>query len=54
MLAVDIYRGKVANIRETAGHLMESLNFGSADQDIFAAARDFKEKGYQKVGITGF
>ena len=33
---------------------MEGLDFGSAVQDILAAARALKEKGYQKVGITGF
>jgi carboxymethylenebutenolidase len=54
VLAVDIYRGKVADSRETAGHLMGGLDFGSAVQDILAAARALKEKGYKKIGITGF
>lgn len=30
VLAVDIYRGKVADSREKAGHLMGGLDFGSA------------------------
>ena len=54
VLAVDIYRGKVADSRESAGHLMGGLDFGSAVQDILAAARALKEKGYKKIGITGF
>jgi carboxymethylenebutenolidase len=54
VLAVDIYRGKVADSREKAGHLMGGLDFGGAVKDILAAARALKEKGYEKVGVTGF
>jgi len=54
VLAVDMYRGKVADSRETAGHLMGGLDFASGVQDILTAARSLKEKGYKKIGITGF
>lgn len=54
VLAVDIYRGQVADSRERAGHLMGGLDFGSAVFDIISAAKDLKSKGYKKVGITGF
>ena len=54
VLAVDIYRGKVADSRETAGHLMGGLDFGSAVFDIISAAKDLKSKGFKKIGITGF
>ena len=33
---------------------MKGLDFGAAVQDILAAAKALKEKGYVKVGITGF
>ena len=54
VLAIDIYRGQVADSRERAGHLKEGLDFGSAVFDIISAAKDLKSKGYKKVGITGF
>ena len=49
-----MYRGKVADSRETAGHLMHGLDFGAAVGDIIAAASALKEQGYEKVAITGF
>ena len=54
VLAVDMYRGKTADSRETAGHLYHGLDFQGAVGDILAATRALKEKGYAKVGITGF
>jgi hypothetical protein len=39
VLAVDMYRGNVADSREKAGHLMGSLDFGAAVGDIIAATR---------------
>jgi carboxymethylenebutenolidase len=54
VLAVDIYRGKCADSRETAGHLFTGLDFAGAVQDIKAAAIALKAKGYAKIGITGF
>ena len=54
VLAVDIYRGKTADSKETAGHLFSGLDFPGAVADILAAAKALKEKGYEKVAITGF
>jgi carboxymethylenebutenolidase len=54
VLAIDIYRGKVGDSWESAGHLMSGLDFGSAVFDIISAAKDLKGKGYKKIGITGF
>jgi carboxymethylenebutenolidase len=55
VLVPDLYRGKVAQNREEAGHLMEGLNFGdAATQDARGAARYLKEHGAKKVGVTGF
>lgn len=54
VLAVDVYRGRVADSRETAGHIMKGLDFVGAVHDIIAAARALKEKGYKKIGVTGF
>ncbi len=54
VLVVDVYRGKSSDSRETAGHLKQGLDFNGACNDIRAAARDLKAKGYEKVGVTGF
>jgi carboxymethylenebutenolidase len=54
VLAIDIYRGKCADSRESAGHLFKGLDFAGAIQDIKAAAESLKGRGYQKIGITGF
>lgn len=54
VLVVDFYRGKNSDSRESAGHLKQGLNFNSACNDIRAAARDLKSKGYGKIAITGF
>lgn len=42
VLAVDMYRGNVADSREKAGHLMGGLDFGAAVGDIIAATRTLK------------
>ena len=54
VLAIDIYRGKVADSRESAGHLMSGLDFAGGVVDIISAAHDLKSKGYKKIGVTGF
>ena len=54
VLAVDIYRGKCADSRETAGHLMGGLDFGAAVHDIRSAAKALKGQGYENLFITGF
>jgi len=53
-LVPDLYRGKVAKDRETAGHYSADLNWKGAVQDIDACARYLKSQGVQKVGATGF
>jgi len=55
VLVPDLYRGKVADNRETAGHLSSGLNFGDAvTQDAAGAARYLREHGCAHVGVTGF
>jgi len=55
VLVPDLYRGRVADNREEAGHLMEGLDFGdAATQDARGAARYLRETGAKKVGVTGF
>lgn len=53
-LVVDIYRGKVAEDSEEAGHLMKGLNFKSAVNDILEASKFLREKGCKNVGVIGF
>ncbi|CAL1540946.1 unnamed protein product [Lymnaea stagnalis] len=50
----DLYRGKVALDRETAGHYSKDLNWEGAVQDVDACARFLKAQGVKKVGATGF
>ncbi|CAG5135002.1 unnamed protein product [Candidula unifasciata] len=50
----DLYRGKVAIDRETAGHYVQDLNWEGAVQDVDAFARYLKSQGVKKVGATGF
>uniref|UniRef100_A0A0B7AIQ0 Dienelactone hydrolase domain-containing protein n=1 Tax=Arion vulgaris TaxID=1028688 RepID=A0A0B7AIQ0_9EUPU len=50
----DLYRGKVAVDRETAGHYVQDLNWKGAVQDVHAFARHLKSLGIKKVGVTGF
>lgn len=55
VLVPDLYRGRVADNREEAGHLMAGLNFGDAAvQDARGAANYLRELGAKKVGVTGF
>ena len=53
-MAVDIYRGKTADSKEKAGHLFGGLDFPSAVKDIIFAAKVLNDKGYEKIGTTGF
>ncbi|KAH9488966.1 hypothetical protein Btru_061745 [Bulinus truncatus] len=53
-LVPDLYRGKVAEDNETAGHYMGSLDWKGAVEDIRGAAKYLKEQGCKKVGVTGF
>ncbi|CAD8123654.1 unnamed protein product [Paramecium sonneborni] len=53
-ISPDIYRGKVAQNREEAGHLLGGLDWEGAVKDIEGAAKHLKELGCTKVGVTGF
>ncbi|GFS24763.1 protein usf-like [Elysia marginata] len=53
-LVPDIYRGKVATDRETAGHYSADLDWRGAVADVDACAKFLKQKGCKKVGMTGF
>lgn len=55
VLVPDLYRGRVADSREEAGHLMGGLNFGdAATEDARGAARYLRAGGAKKVGVAGF
>lgn len=55
VLVPDLYRGRVAENREEAGHLMGGLNFGdAATEDARGAAAYLRDLGAKKVGVTGF
>ena len=49
VLVPDFYRGKVATDNETAGHLMNNLDWPGALKDISGAANYLKSLGCQKV-----
>lgn len=49
VLVPDLYRGKVATDRETAGHLMNGLDWPGAIKDIEGAANYLKSLGCTKV-----
>jgi len=55
VLVPDLYRGKVTDDREEAGHLMENLDFEGAVQDIRGAVQFLKnDLGFERVGVVGF
>lgn len=54
VICPDIYRGKVAQSREQAGHLMGGLDFLGAVKDVLGAGLHLKSLGCKKVAITGF
>jgi carboxymethylenebutenolidase len=53
-LVPDLYRGRVASDRETAGHYFKDLNWNGAIQDIQAAVNYLRANGVEKIGVTGF
>ena len=55
-LVPDLYRGKVATDRETAGHYATDLDWPGAVQDIAGAgaAKYLKEKGGSVLGTLQF
>jgi carboxymethylenebutenolidase len=50
----DLYRGKVASDSDEANHLMTSLNWTQAVQDIKHASEFLRSKGCKKIGVVGF
>ena len=50
-LVPDLYRGKVATDRETAGHYAADLDWPGAVQDIAGAAKYLKEKGWSNISL---
>ena len=54
VLVPDLYRGKLAKDRETAGHYMADLDWLGAASDVQGAARKLLSMGCGKVGVTGF
>jgi carboxymethylenebutenolidase len=53
-ISPDLYRGKVAVEPDEANHLMTSLNWGQAVEDLKVASEWLKSQGCVKVGIVGF
>jgi carboxymethylenebutenolidase len=54
VLVPDLYRGKLGSEAEEAQHLMSSLDFPGAVQDVIGAAAFLRANGAKKVGVTGF
>jgi carboxymethylenebutenolidase len=55
VLVPDLFRGRVAESREEAGHMLEGLDFGdAATQDAPGAARYLRAHGVKKVAASGF
>ncbi|CAH1801853.1 unnamed protein product [Owenia fusiformis] len=53
-LAVDLYRGDIAQNRDEARKISGELSWDGAVKDIQGAARYLKSRGIRKVGVTGF
>lgn len=50
----DLYRGKVATVPDEANHLMSSLDWPRAVEDIRNASEYLRSNGCKKVGLVGF
>ena len=50
----DLYRGKVAQKPDEAGHLMKGLDFPRAVEDIRCAYEYLASRGAKKVVVVGF
>ncbi|ELT96486.1 hypothetical protein CAPTEDRAFT_21911, partial [Capitella teleta] len=54
VLVPDLYRGRIAKDRETAGHYMADLDWEGAVCDVRAAVKCLHSNGCVKVGVAGF
>lgn len=55
VLVPDLFHGKVAQDRETAGHMMQGLDFGdAATAEAPAAATYLRDHGSKRVAVMGF
>ncbi len=54
VLTPDLYRGKVAQNREEAGHCLKGLDWPGAIGNVDGAVQYLKSKGCKKVGVVGF
>ena len=54
VMVPDLYRGKVATDRETAGHYMDDLDWHGAVNDVQAAARYLQQRVSGKVRVHYF
>jgi carboxymethylenebutenolidase len=50
----DLYRGKVVVVPDEAKHMMTSLDWQKAVEDIQHACEYLKSKGCKKIGVVGF
>ena len=53
-LVPDLYKGKLAEDKEEAAHLMTSLDFQAAVGELGEAAQFLRAEGSPKVGVVGF
>ena len=54
VIVPDLYRGKLTTDADEANHLMGSLDWGQAVQDVAGAQAWLKASGSAKTGVTGF
>lgn len=53
-LVPDLYRGEVAKDADEANHMMSSLDWEGARQDIHGAVLHLRQAGNKKAGVLGF
>lgn len=50
----DLFHGKLARTADEAGHLMKGLDFPKAVQEIAGAVAYLRQRGCQKIAVTGY
>lgn len=53
-LVPDLFRGKLAKNRDEASHMMNTLDWGGAVEDVRGAVQHLKSFAPSKVGVLGF